>query len=205
MNEKTKLGLSVAFFAAGLYAVGFFGLTPLLLMAGYTLLMEDSEFLKRAAVKSITLVLAFEVIDLVVSLFSGVFSLISWIVSFFGSFSFSGLISFLNSGASVLELVCVIICILAAVKGKEAKIPVIDGFVDKIMGIVPTVSQPVSQQPVAPQQPVNNQFVPQQPVQNNQPYPQTPTQPGYNYGNYQAQSQQPVAPQQPQQPQQPLY
>ena len=201
MGEKTKLGLSAAFFAAGLYAVGFFGLTPLLLMAGYTLIMEESDFLKRAAVKSLTIVLAFEVVDLVVSLFSGVLSLISWIISLFGSFSFSGLVSFVESGASVLELVCVIVCILAAVKGKEAKLPVIDGFVDKIMGVVPSFTQPTPQ-PV--QQPTNQQFAPQPPVYQQQasmgqPFPQAPVQPEQNaYGGYQV-------PNQEQPPQQPLY
>lgn len=200
MNEKTKLGLSAAFFAAGLYAVGFFGLTPLLLMAGYTLLMEESDFLKRAAVKSLTIVLAFEVVDLVVSLFSSVLGLISWIISLFGSFSFSGLINFVESGASILELACVIICILAAVKGKEAKLPVIDGFVDKIMGVVPSFNQPAPQ-PV--QQPVNQQFAQQPAYQQQtpmgQPFPQTPVQPEQNaYGGYQV-------PNQEQTPQQPLY
>lgn len=196
MNEKTKLGLSAAFFAAGLYAVGFFGLTPLLLMAGYTLLMEESDFLKRAAVKSLTIVLAFEVVDLVVSLFSNVLGLISWIISLFGSFSFSGLVNFVDSGASILELVCVIVCILAAVKGNEAKLPVIDGFVDKIMGVVPSFTQPAPQ-PQSTQQPMNNQFAQQQPAQGVQPYPQTPVQPGYAYGDYQAPNQEPQQPQQP--------
>ncbi len=67
---KTKLGLPANVAAAVMYLVALFGggyLAPLVL-AGYILLFEDLNFVRRAAVKSIALLLAVSVINLVVYL-----------------------------------------------------------------------------------------------------------------------------------------
>ena len=67
---KTRLGLPANVVAAVMYLVALFGggyLAPLVL-AGYILLFEDLNFVRRAAVKSIAILLAVSVINFVVYL-----------------------------------------------------------------------------------------------------------------------------------------
>jgi len=67
---KTRLGLPANIVAAVMYLVALFGggyLAPLVL-AGYILLFEDLNLVRRAAVKSIALLLAVSVINFVVYL-----------------------------------------------------------------------------------------------------------------------------------------
>lgn len=67
---KTRLGLPANIVAAVMYLVALFGggyLAPLVL-AGYILLFEDLNFVRRAAVKSIALLLAVSLINFVVYL-----------------------------------------------------------------------------------------------------------------------------------------
>lgn len=67
---KTKFGLPANIVAAVMYLVALFGggyLAPLVL-AGYILLNEELNFVRRAAVKSIALMLAVSLIQFVISL-----------------------------------------------------------------------------------------------------------------------------------------
>lgn len=67
---KTRLGLPANVVAAVMYLVALFGngyLAPLVL-AGYILLFEDLNFVRRAAVKSMAILLAVSVVSFVVYL-----------------------------------------------------------------------------------------------------------------------------------------
>jgi hypothetical protein len=65
---KTKLGISAGLFGAALYFVGLMSIIPLVVMAGYVLLCEENEWLKKAAVKAVAIVLFFTVISTLISL-----------------------------------------------------------------------------------------------------------------------------------------
>ena len=75
--EKSKLGISLNLFAALLYFVGATGsgVIPVLIAAGYILIFEESEKLKRTAVKAFILIVFFSVLT----------SLTNWLSSVLGS------------------------------------------------------------------------------------------------------------------------
>ena len=82
--QKTKLGLSVGLVGAGLYFLGLFSFTPAFLLAAYVLLREDNEWLKKAAVKMVAVLLVFYLLGLAVSCIDEVFSIINVFVSWGG-------------------------------------------------------------------------------------------------------------------------
>lgn len=54
--EKTKLGVSIGLLGAGIFAAALFGgYVATIVLAGYVLLMETNEWLRRAAVKALNL------------------------------------------------------------------------------------------------------------------------------------------------------
>lgn len=57
--QKTKLGLSVGLVGAALYFLGLFSFIPAFLLAAYVLLMEENQWLKRAAVKMVAVLIGF--------------------------------------------------------------------------------------------------------------------------------------------------
>ncbi len=57
--QKTKLGISVGLLGAAIYFMGLFsGYMVAVLLAGYVLLFEENEWLKKSAVKAIAVVLS---------------------------------------------------------------------------------------------------------------------------------------------------
>lgn len=55
--QKTRMGISVGLMGAATYLCGLFGgLMVTVVIAGYILLFEENAWLKRAAVKSVALV-----------------------------------------------------------------------------------------------------------------------------------------------------
>ena len=74
--EKTKLGLSVAVMGAVVYLTALFGgYTPLLLVAGYVLIAEESAQLKKNAVTAFLVMLAFSAVNFVVGLLPDILNL----------------------------------------------------------------------------------------------------------------------------------
>lgn len=65
--QKTKLGISVALLGAALYFMGLINVIALVLLAGYVLLFEQNEWLRRCAVKSVALYVAFALLVGVIS------------------------------------------------------------------------------------------------------------------------------------------
>ena len=59
--QKTRLGISVGLLGAATYFAGLFsGLLAALLLAGYVLMFEENEWLRRSVVKAITLTILFQ-------------------------------------------------------------------------------------------------------------------------------------------------
>ena len=89
--QKTKLGISVELLGASICLTALFGgLTPTILLAGYVLLMEKDEWLRRCAVKALAVLLMIAFGITVVGLIPDLLSWISSIVRVFkGNFDYS--------------------------------------------------------------------------------------------------------------------
>ena len=132
--EKTKLGISVALFSALTFLCGYFGITVLALVAGYILLREENKSLKKVAVSTIVLYLAFAALTICVGLLSNFFSLVNFGGWMYGTTMYTvtnGFTSTLGTLVDIAEKVVYGLLALFAVLGKEVKIPVIDKFVEK--------------------------------------------------------------------------
>ena len=132
--EKSKLGISIGLFSAFMFLSGYLGLTVLVLLAGYILIREESAVLKKNAVSTVVLYLAFAALSLCVGLLSNFVSLANfgnWMYGF-GFYSVtSNFISTLNTLISIAEKVVFGLFALFALSGKEVKVPVISKFVEK--------------------------------------------------------------------------
>lgn len=134
--QKTKLGVSAALLGAALYFSGLFsGYVITIILAGYVLLMEDNLWLKKAAVKTVALMMAFSVILAVLGLIPGLVNFIDDIFNIFnGNFSVrfvTNIITMLRSGISLIETVVFLLLGLKALNQGNIHIPVIDKLVDK--------------------------------------------------------------------------
>lgn len=135
---KTKLGISVAMMAAGTYLLGLFsGYLALVLIAGYVLLCESDEWLKKSVVKALVITVVFSVISAVIGFIPNAISIVDDLVSIFGgNFSIlflSRIVTFINTVLSVFEKLLMLALALLAFDNKTIKLPVIDSFIEKHM------------------------------------------------------------------------
>lgn len=136
--QKTKLGISVAVMGAAMYFMGLFsGYFAVVVLAGYVLLMEENEWLKKTAVKVLTLMIAFSLLSALIGLIPDLISFINDICNIFdGTFSIpviSKIIYMLRSGLSLVETVLFLFLGLKALHQGTVKVPVVDKLVNKSM------------------------------------------------------------------------
>lgn len=133
---KTKLGITVGLFGAGIYLAGYFGgvLTSTLILA-YVLLFEEDLKLKMMALKSTVLVFAFLVLTAVIGYVPGLISIVNRFVNIFGgSFSIAfiqNIISFVQEVIYYLKSVVFLILALTAFGGNDLGLGPIDKMVQK--------------------------------------------------------------------------
>lgn len=135
--QKTKLGISVGIFGALLYAFGYFGgylITALLV--GYVLFKEENLWLRRTAVKVITLMLAFSVLSIAIGVIPELISIVEDFLNIFGVyFSTSivnNIVNILYTIISLAEKVLFVVLGVKAISQKTIILPVIDDLVNKI-------------------------------------------------------------------------
>ena len=76
--QKSKLGISVGIVGAALYFAGLFnGLLLIAIIAGYVLIAEENQWLRRTAVKSVVLYILFALVSAVIGLLPDSIGLIS--------------------------------------------------------------------------------------------------------------------------------
>lgn len=133
--EKTKLGISVGMLGALCYFLGFISTMSLIIVAGYILLFENSEWLKRTAVKAVAVVVAFAVLILILNSANGVFSAVN---SFFALFEAetrfvypSSLDALLRTVLNVTEDILLLVLGFKAFRQASVKVAVIDKTLDK--------------------------------------------------------------------------
>jgi len=64
--QKTRLGISVGLLGAALYFMGLLSLFGLIILAGYVLLSESDEWLRKSAVKAVAIVIVFSLISVII-------------------------------------------------------------------------------------------------------------------------------------------
>lgn len=136
---KTKLGISVGALGALAYFASLFaGYLPLLLVAGYVLIAEGDEWLRRMAVKAVTFTVAMSLLSFAVSLVPYLFNVINDVLALFDEYFYpeilSDIVSLLHTIISVVESVVLAILGIKAFSQSTLYIPVVDSVVNKIMG-----------------------------------------------------------------------
>lgn len=136
--QKTKIGISVALFGAALYLMGLFGgYTIVIIMAGYILLFEENEWLKKAAVKAIAVMVLFGLIKTILSFVPSAISFVDYIFSMFGGDFRIGFVSnFINAVVTVLNVVEKLLMLGLSAKALNQgtiEVPLIDKLIEKHM------------------------------------------------------------------------
>jgi len=92
--QKTKLGVSVGLLGAAVYfSAAFGGYVAMFLVAGYVLLFEENEWLKKAAVKAVALMIAVGVLNTAIGLIPDVLNWLSSFLSIFDTYISVGKVS----------------------------------------------------------------------------------------------------------------
>lgn len=136
--EKTKLGISVGIAAAAIYFVAYFGgYVPAILMAGYVLIAEENQWLKRSAVKAVATLACFSALFAVIGLLPDALSWIGSLVDLFnGSFSYSVVSKILSVIIGALGIAKTVIFLMLGFKAltlSNVKVPFVDNFLNKYM------------------------------------------------------------------------
>lgn len=139
--EKTKLGISVGLLGAALFFGALCGgYVFLLVLAGYVLLFEANEWLKKAAVKAVVLSFAFSVFSSALGLIPSLFRWLSDFLELINlniSFSFIiNIVNLLTSAIYIVEVICFLALGLKALKMETVAISSVDEMVAKHMGEV---------------------------------------------------------------------
>ena len=134
--EKTKLGISIGLMGAIMWLVCYFGgIVPSLLLAGYILMAENNEWLKKLSVKAVVLMFVFSLLPSILYLLPNMISCIDGLVGIFGGsfyLSFvSNLVSFIITILDLIEKLVFILFAALSFMQITFPVPVIDAFVDK--------------------------------------------------------------------------
>ncbi|MBQ0028291.1 MAG: hypothetical protein KBS96_06785 [Lachnospiraceae bacterium] len=133
---RTRLGISIGLFAAGIYFAAFFGgYIPVILLGGYALLFEQNEWLRRSAVKAFATLVFFGVIYTVISLIPDALRWISTFVSLFdGEFNYdivTRIITIINIAIDIVKTCLFLALGIKALKGGTVVIPGVDSTINK--------------------------------------------------------------------------
>lgn len=137
--QKTKLGISVGLMGALVYFMGMYaGYLLTVLLVGYVLLFEENEWLKKAAVKALAIMVCFSLLSTVAYLLPNVISAISSILSIFGGYWYwewmSNLANAVTNILSLLQKLLMLVLGLKALSQSDIAVPVVDKLIEKYMG-----------------------------------------------------------------------
>lgn len=166
--SKGKYGIYLWFYAAVAFILAFLGQTLLCgILLGFVIVAEKDEWLSKQVMQAFFL-------SLLSSVVSGIFSLIHYSTPSISSEILYGIhrifytgINVIESFASILVLVLVIIALTKVTKGKDAGIPLLSKLADRAFHVV-------EKQVYPPQQYQQPQY--QQPPYQQAPYQQQPQQ-----------------------------
>lgn len=134
---KTKLGISIALVGAAMYFLGAFSFTPAVLLAGYVLIAEENDWVKRQAAKMIGVVLLFALLSIAVGWIDDVVSVVNIIVRWFNPDVYlsvpANLTSLCRYIISLAKEVLLLVMGFRALGMKSVKLGFIDRPLDKFM------------------------------------------------------------------------
>ncbi|MBE6700913.1 MAG: hypothetical protein E7582_03375 [Ruminococcaceae bacterium] len=136
---KTKLGISIGAMAVIVYLTALFGgYIPLFLLAGYVLLVEGDEWLKRMSVKAVVLALTASTLYWLVALIPDVIGLINDLIVIFDGKTIyleflSELVNLILAVISFAETVLFLLLSFKALKKSTLYIPLVDPIVNKFL------------------------------------------------------------------------
>lgn len=134
---KTKLGISIALVGAAMYFLGAISFIPAVLLAGYVLIAEQNEWVKRQAAKMIGIVVMFGLVNIAVGWIDDFVSVLNIIVRWFNQDVYlsvpANLTSLFRFIISVIEEVLLLIMGFKALGMKNVKIVLVDKLLDKFM------------------------------------------------------------------------
>lgn len=131
--QKTRLGISVGLFGAALYFMGLLNIIPLLMMAGYVLLFEENEWLKKTAVKAVAVVVFFSILSSIIGLVGNSSSFLNDVVVLFkGTLDIAWLNRILSICRTVISFVQTLFLLMFGFKALNQG-SVKFGSVDKII------------------------------------------------------------------------
>lgn len=136
--QKTKLGISVGLLGALIYFAGLFsGILAMVLIAGYVLLVEDNEWLKKTGVKALALSIVFSLAITVIGLIPDAINIVTSFLSILNINIYlslvSSIISLLKSIINFVETILFIGLGLKALNQGTIEIPVVDDLIKKYM------------------------------------------------------------------------
>ncbi|MBQ7858035.1 MAG: hypothetical protein IJ351_05280 [Oscillospiraceae bacterium] len=134
--EKSNLGLPVKIFAALTYLLALFGgYVPAILVTGYILLREDDNFLRRAAVKSMAVLVACSVLSILFNLLPDMVDMLRSMIMIFGGFFSTGFLdnmsAFFANTLSLAKSVVLVLLAVLAVFNKSIDIKPLSAWADK--------------------------------------------------------------------------
>lgn len=137
--QKTKLGISVGLLGAAIYFTGLFsGYLVAVVLAGYVLLCEENQWLRRSAVKAISVMIAFSFLITLVNLIPNAISVIDSIVSMFGGNFYiafiSNLVNAIVAALNIIEKLVLLGLGVKALNQGTIAVPVVDNLINKYMG-----------------------------------------------------------------------
>lgn len=136
--QKTRFGLSVGLMGAAIYLMGFYGgYLVTVLLAGYVLLFEGNEWLRRSAVKAVVLMVCFSIASTLIYLIPNVINVLDGFVGIFGgSIYINAISSFASAVGSALDIIEKVLFIglgLKALTQGNIAVPVVDKLINKYM------------------------------------------------------------------------
>lgn len=135
---KTKLGVSIALVGAAMYFLGALSFTPAVLLAGYVLIAEQNEWLKRQAAKMIGVVVVFGLLSIAVGWIDDLVSILNIIVRWFDKGAYlsvpANLTSLCQYIISIAKEVILLVMGFMALGMKNFKLGIVDKQLDKFMG-----------------------------------------------------------------------
>ncbi|NLM72667.1 MAG: hypothetical protein GX184_01350 [Clostridiaceae bacterium] len=133
--EKSKLGISVGLLGAAVYFSGILNYIALVFIAGYILLFEENNWLKKCAVKAGVIFVVFSIIPVCFGFVSDIFDFINYLINGFGGRLNLGwplnIEILVNIASQFIKNVLLFISGFMAVSQGSIHIKPIDQFVDR--------------------------------------------------------------------------
>lgn len=135
VSQKSKLGISVALLASGMFFLGIVNYLALIAVAIYIFIREDNVWLKKTAVFAVVLVVFFAAVNFVLSTLSGLVSIFNLNIDFVVNpvVVLTRLFSILTRIVNIAEFVFLVVFGFMALGGKSIKIGFINKLCDKHM------------------------------------------------------------------------